>query len=79
MERILHFGIPLLLLIWAYCKGRHEAKKEEWTRMQEVAQSLHIIADRCEKQALDGKPTDRSEEWGAGAMWVLGKWKEGIW
>ena len=79
MERIMCFGFFLGALAWAYYRGRREVRKEEWARMQEVAQSLYTVADRCEKQAEAGEETECEEEWMKGAIWVLQKLKEGSW
>ena len=79
MERVICFALLLAALAWAYYRGRYVEKVESWSRMREVAQELTEVTQRCIAQAETGEETECEKLWMDGAVWVLKRWKEGIW
>ena len=72
------FAAVLTAVSVGYLLGRWDKGCDEKQRIDIVAGVLYSIMRQGDERRKAGQQPERSEEWCAGATWVIARWAEGV-
>ena len=78
MNSFVLFTTILTALAAGFLLGRWDKTVTEKQRIELVAGRLYVIMQEGDERRKAGKRPEHSEEWCAGATWMLARWVEGV-